>query len=311
MPKIHPLPVLILVILSIILITVASLFRKETTNENFFLGAKNVIEEIVKSEKIDQKFFEEKTAHLPEKFAVYIKDLKSGETHEFHSKDIFPAASIYKLAVMYSAYDQLEQGKLQKSDLLSAKQSALDAVISPQNVTDPSATPPPSPPPDQDNDVAMSVDQALRLMITISDNYAAILLSQRLGWVNVDKYMESEGFAEVDLVSKDSPFVSAEVVGKLLEKIYRKEAVSQKASGEMIELLSNQKVNDRIPKYLPQGTKVAHKTGELDGIRSDVGIIYGKKGNYIFVFLSQTKDPLGTMETIANLSRDFYQELEK
>src|SRR3990167_3302356 len=144
-------------------------------------------------------------------------------------------------------------------------------------------------------------------MITISDNYSAILLAQKLGWRETDLLMENEGFGEIDLVSGDGPTVSARSIGALLEKIYSNKAVSADASVQMKELLFGQRVNDRIPKYLPSFAKVGHKTGELDQIRHDAGIIYGKNSNYIFVFLSETTQPLDASETIAKLSADIFQ----
>ncbi len=62
----------------------------------------------------------------------------------------------------------------------------------------------------------------------------------------------------------------------MLEKIYLGKAVSQGASIEMKNLLLAQAVDDRIPKYLPENIKVAHKTGELDTLRHDAGIVYGE-----------------------------------
>lgn len=314
MPKIHPLPILILLIFSIFLIAIGSQFKKETPlTENFFIGAKNVIDEIVQGEDGHQKFFAEKTQNLPEKYAIYIKDLKSQKVYELNSKEIFPAASIYKLAVMYTAYDRLEKGTLSKKDTLSASQQELDIILSPEEDPDEgNPLPTPTPDPNQEQtEISNPVAEALRLMITISDNYSAILLAQKLGWENIDKYMEEEGLPEIDLVSEGSPFISAETAGRLLEKIYSHQAVSFQASEEMLQLLSSQKINDRIPKYLPPDTKVAHKTGEIENVRNDAGIVYGKKSDYIFVFLSQTDEPLDAAETIANLSRDFYKELEK
>ena len=79
----------------------------------------------------------------------------------------------------------------------------------------------------------------------------------------------------------------------------------------MINLLLAQKVNDRIPKYLPANIKVANKTGELEGLRHDAGIVYGKKGDYIFVFLTDTPNPPDATETIATISKQIFEELEK
>jgi len=305
-PKIHPLPILILVISSIALISIATLFKKETTTENFFLGAKNGIQEIIEKDNPFEKFFAEKTSALGSRYAIYIKNLKNQKIYQLNSEEIFPAASLYKLAVLYSAYDKLEKGELKKTDILSANKSYLDKKLS-EEEPDPEAT---LIPPEDNADVSMSVSVALRLMITISDNYAAILLSEKLGWKKMDDFLNDLGLTEIDLVSEGSPYTNAQIVGKILEKIYAGEAISAQASEEMKNLLLDQKINDRIPKYLPETVKVAHKTGELGKIRNDAGIIYGKKNDYIFVFLSETAQPIDAAETIANLSQKFYEELE-
>ena len=78
----------------------------------------------------------------------------------------------------------------------------------------------------------------------------------------------------------------------------------------MQNLLFGQKINDRIPKYLKKEVKVGHKTGELDALRHDAGIIIGQRGEYIFVFLSQTNVPADATETIALLSKKLLDALE-
>jgi len=240
--------------------------------------------------------------NLSGKYAIYIKDLKSQNTYELNSAEVFGAASVYKLAVMYATYDAIEKGKLKKSDVLSSTKTSLDQKISGmQNPASPTPTP----------IISYTVENALNLMITISDNYSALLLAEKLGWANMDKLMEQQGFAEINLVGANSPNVTSRSTGALLEKIYKKEAVSKKFSEEMINLLLAQKVNDRIPKYLPADIKVAHKTGELETIRNDAGIVYGKRGDYIFVFLTDTKNPLDAAEQIALLSEKIYEELDR
>lgn len=238
------------------------------------------------------------------KWAIFIKDLKNQNTYELNSSQVFGAASVYKLAVMYATYDAINLGKLKKTDVLSAAKTSLDEEITGKQDLS-------SPPPDQAETVSYTVERALDLMITISDNYSAILLAEKLGWANIERLMEKEGFAQFNLVGPTSPDITARVTADLLERIYKKEAVNQKYSEEMINLLLGQKVNDRIPKYLPADVKVAHKTGELETIRNDSGIVYGKKGDYIFVFLTDTKNPVDASEQTAILSKQIFEELEK
>ena len=241
--------------------------------------------------------------NLSGKYAIFIKDLKTQNTYELNSAEVFGAASIYKLAVMYMTFDQIEKGALSKTQILTSSQSELDQAIADAEGTEVTSN--------NQATISYSVKEALRLMITISDNYSALLLAERLGWQNIDKFMEKEGFSEINLADANSPNVTARSISMLLEKIYKKEAVSKKFSEEMISLLLAQKVNDRIPKYLPTDIKVAHKTGELETIRNDAGIIFGKRGDYIFVFLTDTKNPPDAVENIATLSKQIFKELEK
>lgn len=55
----------------------------------------------------------------------------------------------------------------------------------------------------------------------------------------------------------------------------------------MLDLLRNQGINDRIPALLPDGVSVAHKTGELPGVRNDGGIVRCGREQYIVVLMSR------------------------
>ena len=218
-------------------------------------------------------------------YSIYIKDLKDDQAFEYRSNEIFPSASIYKLAVMYKTFDALEKGEVEKDEALSLKQDA----NSPQT--------------------SRTVAETLRLMITISDNDSAILLAEKFGWANIEKFLIDVGIENFKLAvqTESTPQSTAQI----LERIYLGQAVSKQASSEMKKLLLSQTVNDRIPKYLPQNVKVAHKTGELDTLRHDAGIVYGKKSDYIFVFFSNTPNPEDAAETIADLSKQIFEILER
>ena len=63
----------------------------------------------------------------------------------------------------------------------------------------------------------------------------------------------------------------------LLEKIERGQVVSPEASKEMIAVLKRNQDQDCIRRYFAD-VPVANKTGALDALRSDVGIVYSPKG---------------------------------
>jgi len=62
-------------------------------------------------------------------------------------------------------------------------------------------------------------------------------------------------------------------MGKLLERIYKGEAVSKQASEQMLQIMRGQVYSSRLPKYVT-GFRVPHKTGDfLPYIGNDVGIL--------------------------------------
>jgi len=209
-------------------------------------------------------------------YGIIIKDLTSDIIYSKNENAAFTSASIYKLAVMYKIYDLIDSNKL-----------SLAQEVAP----------------------GFTVKEALEAMVTVSDNDSALILAQLAGWDNIQSTLERDSIRGFSL-NQETPQVTASAVDQLLEKIYFNKAISPEASLEMKNLLLAQAIDDRIPKYLPSDVLVAHKTGELDFVRHDAGIIFGKKSDYIFVFLSETPAPGDTVENIAKLSKTIYDALE-
>ncbi len=46
-------------------------------------------------------------------------------------------------------------------------------------------------------------------------------------------------------------------------------------------ILLQQQLNERLPRFLPVGTRIAHKTGTLYSIRNDSGIIYARDDSHV------------------------------
>jgi hypothetical protein len=63
--------------------------------------------------------------------------------------------------------------------------------------------------------------------------------------------------------------------------------VSKTASAEILDILKTQMVDNRFPVLLPAGTEMAHKTGDLDHVVHDVGVIYAPSGPVILVSMAE------------------------
>jgi beta-lactamase class A len=95
----------------------------------------------------------------------------------------------------------------------------------------------------------------------------------------------------------------------LLAKLYRGEVVSDSASKAMVAILKNNFDYAEIPRLLPPGTTVAHKTGALNAARHDCGIVYARPRDYVIcAFTSDNTDQSWRLDnegrtTIAELAR--------
>ncbi|MGA7671464.1 MAG: serine hydrolase [Nitrolancea sp.] len=93
-------------------------------------------------------------------------------------------------------------------------------------------------------------------------------------------------------------------VATLFEMLVDGTVVSADASAEMLDLLSEQQINDRLPAGVPDGTRVAHKTGDLDNSVHDVGVIYAPNGPIVVVVLS---DEVENREDVVEFIRQVAQ----
>ena len=231
-------------------------------------------------------------------YAVVIKNLRTNETFTQNENRVYQPASLYKLWVMGTVYEFLEKGTITEDQILSRDVKELNDLFK-INEEDAEET---------DGTVTMSVADALFQMITISHNYAALLLVSEVRNSQVTSFIKEEGFKNSGL--GEPPKTTAADIALFFEKVYKGEIINSEYSKKMVDLLTQQKLNDRIPKYLPNGTKVAHKTGEIDGFKHDAGIIFAKDP-ILFVVLSESDSPEGAAERIAQLSRDVFNYFEK
>lgn len=233
------------------------------------------------------------------RYGIVIKNFKTGESYQLNEHQVFTAGSLYKLWVMGTAFQKIKDGDLKEDEDLSEKIEALNEEfnIAPEDVEL------------QTGNISLTVIQALEQMITISHNYAALLLTKRIKLSSVKVFLKENGFAQSQLgidADTDFPVTTPFDIALFYEKLYKKELVAPLQADKMIELLQNQKLNDGLSKYLPSEVKIAHKTGEIGWFKHDAGIVYSVNGDYLIVILSESDSPAGAQEKIALLSKAVY-----
>jgi beta-lactamase class A len=204
------------------------------------------------------------------RYAVVIKDLSSGRGVEINGGRLFYAASLFKLSVMFETFHQREAGLIDFNERYIASDYYAGFGLGPHLI-------------EQCDEV--TIQQALTAMMSVSDNTAAVMLQDRAGPRHVNASMSALGLEVTALLSDALPLNAADMA-LLLEAIARGDAVSEEASLQMAELLVSEKIDDRIPSGVPDGTVVAHKTGNWENATHDAGIVYGARSTYVVVLLS-------------------------
>jgi len=227
-------------------------------------------------------------------YGIVIKNLKTGESFSQNEDTKFASASLYKLWVLGTVYERLESGDLERSDVLSQDVADLNKMF---KIASDSAEL-------TEGTITETIEDAINRMITVSDNYSALLLSSKVRNSAITEFLKDYNFTNSNL--GDPPQTTPKDTALFFEKLYKGEVIDKENSDEMLEILKGQKLNDRIPKYLENDVEVAHKTGELEGFKHDAGIIYGDEPILIIV-LSKSTSPQAAAERIAILSRDVYR----
>ena len=166
-----------------------------------------------------------------------------------------------------------------------------------------------------------SVDSNLHSMITVSDNDAANTLTTYLGGGNssagmqaVNSFCQEHVYTQTHMGrmllasnDQDDNYTSVNDCGHFLIEVYKEEESSYAHASDMYALLKAQTRQNKIPAMLPDGVKTANKTGELDNVENDAGIIYDAANDLVIVFMSQNLSSAGNAQnTIASLSRTIY-----
>ncbi len=232
-------------------------------------------------------------------YGIYIKNLKTGQNYTKNETKSFEAGSLYKLWVLLTAFKQIEGGSLKEDDQLSEDIKTLNQKF---DIDEEDAEL-------KDGNITLSVKDAMNQMITISHNYAALLLANRVKISNVAKFLEESNFNNTKV--GQPPKTTPEDTAVLLEKLYKKEIINEGNTQKALDFLKKQQLNDGLPKYLPKEVQVAHKTGDIGWFKHDAGIVFTPKGDYIIVVMSETDSPQGAQERIAKVSKAVYDYFSK
>ena len=257
-----------------------------------------------------QHLMENQARHHKGKVSLYARHLPSGRTVAIDPDVPVNTASVIKLAIMLEAMYQVKDGRVSLDDKLPLRK---EDQVSGSGVLLLFRTP-----------ADVSLETAVALMISQSDNTATNLVLARVGRENVNRRLRGLGFkltTSIRPVSRPTagdqspelkPFgigrTTAREMAGVLESIDRCDLGDPKLCTRMIDIMQHQFWRNCIPHYLEDSdttevaSHVANKTGSLDRVRNDVGIVYTKNGPIVIsAFTYQNEDTSWTPENAAEL----------
>lgn len=206
--------------------------------------------------------------------AVSVRDLQTGATFGYRDDRAFPAASTVKVLILIALARAVDDGRLsldQRLPVGTTHKAGGSGVL---------------------NWLATGLELTLQdhawLMIAISDNTASNVLIEAIGMPAIHDVQQSLGLVSTSLNRRffgrqpetHDPvnIACARELTDMLAAIADGSAASTARCTWMLTLLGDQQVTDRLARHLPDGVRFAGKSGWVQGISHDAGLLRGPGG---------------------------------
>ncbi|MFT4114703.1 serine hydrolase [Silvibacterium sp.] len=253
--------------------------------------------------------------------AVFAEDLATGHTVAIDADTPVQTASVIKLTILYTALEEIRDGKVSFTDKLTLTRGG---QVPGSGVLTFFDTP-----------VTLTFKDALTMMIVMSDNTATNLAIDHLGLKNIDDQIVALGLkntwlykkvfqpAEGPMPADQKQFGLGKTTAREMASLFERFVTCNlNAPGTNIpattedhdlceaamHMLRNQFYRDSIPRYLESvdsteaPSEIANKTGALDAVRNDVGVVYTKSGPIVLSeFTWDNKDTSWTVDNAAEV----------
>lgn len=237
--------------------------------------------------------------------AVAVKHLGDGRSFAHHADRPQATASLIKFPIMVEAYRQADAGQLDLSQVLTLREEdkAPGSGVLAANFS---------------AGARFTLRDALQLMIAVSDNTATNLVLGEIGLPSTNETMTNLGLPNTRIhalvfrpQSSIAPERSKEFglgsttageMVRLLELLHLGKLGKEASRAAMLDHLRACDDRTRIPKLLPAGIKVAHKTGSVSAVRTAAGLMETPGGVIALCVLSQqNRDQRWSDDNAANV----------
>lgn len=215
---------------------------------------------------------------------IFIKNPNDDFVMDINGNDVYYAASVIKLNVLWELFLQVDAKTIALDDRMALTE---DRDIKGSGVLRELHT-----------GLMLAIEDLAILMMIISDDVATNMLIDRLRLEKINSSIQQLGLKHTQISRKmmnpedairvkpnQDNLTTPSEVGALLENILFSSDISESSRRKLLDILKKQKLNDRLPALLPNGVIFAHKTGSLPGVVNDAGILFLEDQVIILVVL--------------------------
>ncbi|MEG4516621.1 MULTISPECIES: serine hydrolase [unclassified Microcoleus] len=235
---------------------------------------------------------------------IFLVDLDTGSYLNFNGDTAFASASTIKVPILVAFFQAVDEGKVQLDQVLTLK---------PEHIVGGSGEMQ-----DDSPGKKYSALEVAQKMIVVSDNTATNMMIELLGGAEVlNQQFASWGLSSTVLRNnlpdlEGTNTTSPQDLINIIAQIDRGNLVSVKSRDRILQIMRQTRNDSLLPKGLGEGSVIAHKTGNIDTMLADAGMVDLPNGKRYLVAVMvkhspETEKPAQTL--IREISRISYRYL--
>lgn len=236
---------------------------------------------------------------------VFLVDVDTGDYLNLNGKQTFAAASTIKVPILVAFFQAVDAGQVQLDETLTLKSNQI--VGGSGNFQD-----------DPPGTTYTALEVATATIVT-SDNTATNMLIERLGGIDsLNLMFQNWGLTDTALQSPLPDLTGTNIttpqdLTRLISSIERGELISRRSRDRLLDIMQATENNALLPQGLGTGASIAHKTGTLNSVLADVGIVDLPSGKrYIaVVIVKRTDSDEGAVDMIRQISSTAYEHFNR
>ena len=240
----------------------------------------------------------------PYKVHVGVQDYQTKEVlFQLREQEVLSSASVIKVPILIAILAHLEKTNGYLQQVIS---------ISDQNIVDFSVI-------TEQQQKSATLQELLLWMTITSDNTATNECIDYLGMEKFNAYFNEIGMKNTRVQRKMMDFerqqlgfdneTTVQDMQHLFQLIYEEKLLSSEWNRIALDILCRQRSHESLKRYIVDDVKMAHKTGGLDTVDHDVGIVFtGKRDYFIGVFITEVTDNEKAKQLIGKISEMVYND---